>query len=231
METFGDLSWKKACKRRTFSSKSHRFHQSLVSSPIVETEEDILSRLKVICEPRTIEFDEKFSVIIALGIGSFSISKVSLEQVAALCLIKDHCHIEKVVCYDPVFSHIEKQTLQGLEIECTEDYSSCFDLSSDEILFLMPHCDKSIYLDVIRSNINRIERVTIVGNDFRKYTLSSSGSEGVFWESLVDCMSLTAFSLCNMFSRETFNDTVTMVFKQDCLSVLQDLIKSSPSFS
>ena len=131
--------------------------------------------------PDFIEDNMKISSIICYGLGSFCSTIDSLYQLSLLIHLKKFFNPKKVYIFDPVFNKNEINFLRSeLKYELIEKNEKCIhslDSSSDElVMFFMPHCDKSLFNNILWSNwdINSLKNILIFGNSFERISESIS---------------------------------------------------------
>jgi SRR1 len=165
--------------------------------------------------------DLNFNFLVVLGVGSFGSSWISKAQLCLANGIRLFFKSQHAVCYDPVLTLPEKQALEQLRF-C---FSPDFKLATESIaLLFMPHCDKSLYLDVLKKHRHRLNQISIIGNDFRIYALRSSGDEGQFWASISKCVYVRGFPVTPALSAEVLSDTVFTSFPAEHLPTLVSLL-------
>jgi hypothetical protein len=103
---------------------------------------------------------------VCLGLGSLVDGSWRISEVQLALLLE----IGSVAtAYDPVFTGLDIEFLAslGIRVEKPKDWSG-------NVLYYMPHCDRSTNEEVI-SNImaaGAIGKAVILGNDLRNYTMS-----------------------------------------------------------
>lgn len=117
--------------------------------------------------------------IICYGIGSFEDSFESQAQMALIVGLKEqlemslHCHL-KCYIFDPVLTSTHYDFLEEAygftRININEE---CSRPVYEKTLFYMPHLDAHLYNNLLRSNLERLSNLLILGNSFR-YIIDSS---------------------------------------------------------
>jgi hypothetical protein len=162
-----------------------------------------------------------FGSMLILGIGSIGSLQTPLLQLVIAQHIVALCDFTHLACYDPVLTQPEKKALNLLGYKFTSDLTLT---SIQPGLLFMPHCDKSLYLSILREHRSKLDRLTIIGNDFRVYALRSTGDEGLFWTKICECMSFRGFHLSPNLPLGTLSDTVCMQFLPEDIQTLVDLL-------
>ena len=117
----------------------------------------------------------KIVQIVCYGLGNFSTTIDSLYQLSLILCLKTHLEINDILIFDPIFTENEKKFLENtLNFKIIEKNAKCVHpvtSSSDQmVLFFMPHCDKSLFNNILWSNwdLNRLKNIVIFGNSFEK---------------------------------------------------------------
>lgn len=163
--------------------------------------------------------DQKYNTLVTLGLGSPSRSLPSLEQLAVQTALCGKLGISNCVCFDPIFSADDLEALSKLD--CVVD-SSFENYTTDMCLFFMPHCDKEIYVDVLRRRLSCLEKTVIIGNSFILYEQQSVGKEHVFWRKLNACTNISRFVVEPEPEHNSLSDTKIMTFK--CFDEIAELV-------
>lgn len=103
--------------------------------------------------------------IVCLGLGSPTTSRSAQIQLALLVVLREYLstHSRRIkppdaaipcAAFDPVFTSDDRALLGKFDIKCTEQDSVVAQYSSIEqpTLLYMPHCDRSLYEDVLARN-------------------------------------------------------------------------------
>ena len=165
--------------------------------------------------------DLQFESVIALGIGSFGNSYISKAQLLVLHRLITAYRPTEAFCYDPVLTVDEKKALHQLGMQSSLG-SSVPDHSST--LFFMPHCDKSLYLDILKQHRRRLSNLHIIGNDFRIYALRSTGEEGKLWTTIAKYTRTRGFHVTPALPPEVLSDTVFTSFPEEHATALENLL-------
>lgn len=76
--------------------------------------------------------------------------------------------------YDPVFEAVDEEVIGQLGGDVLSDAEAEEHSVSGPVLFYMPHCDSSLYSDVLEKNwsIDAMANVAILGNSFSHMQVS-----------------------------------------------------------
>ena len=165
--------------------------------------------------------ETNYDSLFVLGIGPFGSSIISKTQLVLARQLLTCCKPRLAFCYDPVLSLPERSSLIRLGFQFNPDLMIA---DGKNALLFMPHCDKSLYLQVLRDNRHRLDRISLIGNDFRIYALRSSGDEGWLWTELCKYISVKGFFVSPALPPETLSDTVFTEFPVEHLKMLASLL-------
>jgi len=126
-------------------------------------------------------FSNEKPVVLCLGLGSPSSSRIARAQLAFLTetcqLLKvDH---QDVSMYDPIFTTEDHLLFKELNMKVTTNNDDVsYHLNVPTICF-MPHCDRHLYETLLRSNWNReqLSNMFLVGNHLEAYLENNSKGE------------------------------------------------------
>lgn len=163
----------------------------------------------------------QLSQIICYGLGNFTTSADSLYQLTLLLSLKDFCKTDRIYIFDPIFTENEKIFLkEELNLTLIEKNEKCIhpiDSSSDQmVMFFMPHCDKSLFNNILWSNWDskRLQNILIFGNSFERIseTIGSKRTAKLFYRYLTEMTDsldgvLIEIKVENSFTpKQVFND-------------------------
>jgi hypothetical protein len=104
------------------------------------------------------------------GLGCPTKSVEARSQLALLKLLSTNLGPSECEChaYDPVFEAVDLEVLQQLGIGVLSEDDSQEHAVSQPVLFYMPHCDATLYSEVLDSNwsTDALANVAILGNSF-----------------------------------------------------------------
>lgn len=112
--------------------------------------------------------------IVCYGLGNFTISIDSLYQLSLLLCLKKRLEVNEISIFDPMFNKNEIKLIENKLhfklIPRNERSIHSVDSSEPMVMFFMPHCDKSLFNNLLWSNwdSNRIKNLIIFGNSFEK---------------------------------------------------------------
>ena len=217
-----------AHKRISSSRVTGQKQSTLILNKTEEIVSQVLNRNKQFKLSRKflLHFNEpenKIQTLVSLGLGSPSSSLVSLEQLAVQVRLREELQIGNCVCFDPVFTAHDHEALSKLD--CVVD-SYFENYSAGNCLFFMPHCDKEVYVDVMRRRIACLENTAIIGNSFLLYERNCLGREHVFWRNLNECLTIAPFTLDPEPKHNSFSDTKLITFNRDAIPRIQNLLGS-----
>eukprot|EP01031_Cornospumella_fuschlensis_P036407 gene36407-44161_t len=130
-------------------------------------------------------------VIVALGLGSFCVSRNAMLQLAMLQLLRGHFFTKTknvpVVTYDPVMKEVDRELCAALGIIVLNDntkgrYRAVLseilgtrnaelpDKFNGKVLYFMPHCPFRLYCNVLWDHWNELDNIVIFGNSFHMYS-------------------------------------------------------------
>lgn len=168
----------------------------------------------------------QFDTVVSLGLGSPSRSLTSLEQLAVQTALRAEFSISRCVCFDPIFNGDDLEAIANLNWLVDSKFEK---YTTGICLFFMPHCDKEIYLDVIKRRINCLDQTVIVGNSFLLYEEQSLGEELIFWRNLNACINISAFVINPEPDHNSLSDTKLIRFKPDCIDRVSELVRIKQS--
>lgn len=113
--------------------------------------------------------DFKFEEIVVYGIGSLCNSSIARYQFSLVLALLERIKI-KCYLYDPVLTADEKSFIETHGIILIKSNEECKRKVSTKNLFIMLHCGKSMYNNLLWSNWGfGLENITILGNCFSSY--------------------------------------------------------------
>lgn len=111
----------------------------------------------------------RVSCLRCYGIGSPTKSLNARAQLALIRVLKQWLPDGiPMLFYDPVFTPSDKALLQQLDLSLLDEKSASEHQADRLTFFYMPHCDASLYDDVLDANwhVARMPNVIILGNSF-----------------------------------------------------------------
>lgn len=183
--------------------------------------------LKTIDKSIDNSIDIRFDSIICYGLGNFTTNKTSLYQLSLLLVMKQLFDCNNVYIYDPVFTQNETNILINKLsinlIEFNEESIHSIDSCDKRVLFFMPHCDKSLFNNLLWSNwdSNKLNNIFIFGNSFNNM-LETIISQ-IDLQSFSYLLNITKFDNvlieCNIendfIDKEVFNDLSIHAFNKE----------------
>ena len=109
----------------------------------------------------------KVSSIVCYGLGQLSCSRIARYQGVLLLILKDHFQVPAEV-YDPVFSSVDTEVLEDLNIKVLNVNEEGKRKVEGTTLFFLPHCGKELYNNLLWANWNAssLSFCIIIGNSF-----------------------------------------------------------------
>ncbi|KAJ8699780.1 hypothetical protein PTI98_002868 [Pleurotus ostreatus] len=111
--------------------------------------------------------------VVCLGLGSPSSSRDAIAQLGFLLQLCHCCNIspEKVSLYDPVFTEADKELFVAYKFDVLSENRNGDYPAEGPTLFFMPHCDLSLYENILRANWTpqRLARLVLVANNLSDY--------------------------------------------------------------
>jgi len=92
-----------------------------------------------------------------------------MSQLSLLLILKEKTNSKQVYIYDPVFSQEEVNLLtHKLDMKVMEVNEESRHEVNGRVLFFMPHCDKSLFNNLLWSNwdSDKLDKIYIYGNSF-----------------------------------------------------------------
>lgn len=112
----------------------------------------------------------KVRCIRCYGLGCPTKSIEARCQLALLKLLSKTLGPQECQClvYDPVFEDVDKEVIRQLGGDVLSDDGAGEHAVSEPVLFYMPHCDASLYSDVLDENWSKdaLACVAVLGNSF-----------------------------------------------------------------
>lgn len=176
--------------------------------------------------------------IVCYGLGNISQCIMSRYQFALLITLTEITHCKNVDLYDPAFTQQEKTILTDyFKFNLIDKNEECKrTLCSDEtILFYMPHCDKSLYNNVLWSNwhLDKLNNVIILGNSFTNMINSILSKQTLklfnYIYHSVDTFSNSFIELLvvnNFDHKEVFNDLAFQAFDVQKIQIQIDIFEN-----
>ncbi|KAF4603921.1 hypothetical protein EYR40_001095 [Pleurotus pulmonarius] len=119
--------------------------------------------------------------VVCLGLGSPSSSRDAIAQLGFLLQLCHCCNIspEKVSLYDPVFTEADKELFVAYQFDVLSENRNGDYPAEGPTLFFMPHCDLSLYENILRANWTpqRLEHLVLVANNLSDYIQNKSQRE------------------------------------------------------
>lgn len=117
------------------------------------------------------------TAMLMLGLGNVSTARASQMQLAFLLLVRDRLKEKReerifITALDPIFNEDDRQILAYFDIDVSDENRQG-KYSFEEVTFVyMPHCTKSIYENILRSNwtLEGLQRIWLCCNDLERYT-------------------------------------------------------------
>lgn len=142
----------------------------------VSTLEHLLETERVWERYSTLFAPSRFRVIRAYGIGSPSNSIASCFQLALLILLQRRMRCKRVYFFEPLASKLDVEIVTefGIVASALDDFS-VREEDDGPALFYMPHCDRSLYEQVISMRLpQETEEPLFLANHFSKYCVLHS---------------------------------------------------------
>lgn len=94
--------------------------------------------------------------------------------------MSDGTHTVPVHVYDPVLTEADRAVIEAIGGSILSADEAMQHTCSEEVLFYMPHCDASLYNEVLDSNWGaaEISRLSFLGNSFRHMEVCSQLDAG-----------------------------------------------------
>ncbi|KAF4576847.1 hypothetical protein EYR36_004827 [Pleurotus pulmonarius] len=119
--------------------------------------------------------------VVCLGLGSPSSSRDAIAQLGFLLQLCHCCNTspEKVSLYDPVFTEADKELFVAYQFDVLSENRNGDYPAEGPTLFFMPHCDLSLYENILRANWTpqRLEHLVLVANNLSDYIQNKSQRE------------------------------------------------------
>ncbi|KAI2811643.1 hypothetical protein BLOT_002821 [Blomia tropicalis] len=117
---------------------------------------------------------QRFNKIVCFGLGNFTESISSLYQLVLLLLMRQELnYCSDIEIYDPCFTHLELKSLKAsilnlIPLDCnTQCRYPLNDDTNGQTLFFMPHMYANSFNNLVESNWNHLNKVTIYSNSFQ----------------------------------------------------------------
>lgn len=180
--------WEFIPSRRPLSLGIHRHMRLSIGSPVVDVcsrsvhewyEEilDIKTRLGILLKKERFweryksKIVQRFDIVAAYGIGSFTNSKSSLFQLCFLLLMTDMLSWESkdVEFHEPQLSVLDLDILDKFSFNINPEKKR----NHECVMCFMPHCDRVVYQEVIAELIQGKCEFTLISNLVSSYDLYS----------------------------------------------------------
>ncbi|XP_066932025.1 SRR1-like protein [Clytia hemisphaerica] len=157
--------------------------------------------------------------IVLYGIGSIANSKIAQHQLSLVLLITQYLKI-KVMYYDPVLNDQEHLVLNGFNFVRILYNEECKRSVSIPTLFVMFHCGKAMYNNLLWANWKQLSNLVVIGNAFSSYVDRIPSSQlkqtAPYIEKVIPFTKETSITNSYHFN-DVFNDTAIHVFPDDLL--------------
>lgn len=117
------------------------------------------------------------TAIMMLGLGNIANARASQIQLAFLLLVRDSLKEKReeripITAFDPIFNEDDRQILAYFDIDVSNENKQGR-YGFEEVTFVyMPHCTKTIYENILRSNwtLEGLQRIWLCCNVLERYT-------------------------------------------------------------
>ncbi|XP_074598314.1 SRR1-like protein isoform X1 [Brevipalpus obovatus] len=155
-----------------------------------------------------------FHTVAVYGLGPFSRSYESLQQLALVKCLKDSADFlsPEWLFYDPIFSSCEREVLKGLGFTVLDQNDQGLRKVEHETLFYMPHCPLPLYHNLLWSNWNSLDRLIILGNSFNSID-----------NSLAHRQERAEYYLFDNILKHKFYDELPLTHQESSMPAFQDM--------
>jgi len=172
-----------------------------------------------------------FDQMIFLGVGRLSTRNaqyqvaMAMEILSETTLVSTSCfHSSAIQVYEPLLDDNEKELLRNLKFEILPDNDSGMGHQIDQVskvLFFMPHCNVSLYNNILCTNWtrNQLGRIVFLGNSFANYIDRLPESKGKCIRAILPYITQIPFPPLerNSCCEKAFSDTTIQYFTDESL--------------
>ena len=112
------------------------------------------------------------AAVVWLGLGSPTTSRAAQVQLALGLALRRHlgssARAVAMEAFDPFFTPADGALLAalGVRVQLANRSGAC--VAAVPTVFIMPHCVRTLYDNVVRANLAHLDRVCIFGNDLHR---------------------------------------------------------------
>jgi len=121
--------------------------------------------------------------IVCYGLGKITQNKKSQLQLSLLLLLQTSIRNQEpiqgiwsscswpIVAFDPVFSPSDRRVLEGFGVHVLDQNDKCrWNVEDCPItIFFMPHAERFMFVNVLETNSDNLDRLIVIGNDLTQY--------------------------------------------------------------